>query len=155
MTQQPSCRSTTGTALPHFLSPSAKLGVHLWAEDALTRTREEGILRGGSCTPHRKGWGTRLGAYSALRLCCRGSAAEFGLWPLPTPLRSCPTPRGSGARPVGAGSPQPHRRARAGAAPWRRARALRQPRARPGVTGSEHGERTGMELAGSGLKRLR
>lgn len=152
MTQQPSCRGTTGTALPRFLSPSAKLGVHLWAEDALTRTREEGIP-GGVLHPSQEGLRYAAGSLQRPAACPRGGGT--GLWPLPSPLRSCPTPRGPGARPVGAESPQPHRRARAGAAPWRQPRELRQPRGLPGAIGSEHGERTGKELAGSGLKRLR
>lgn len=101
MTPQPSCRGTTGTALPSFLSPSAKLGVHLWAEDALTRTREEGIL-GGVLHPSQEGPGYAPGSLACPAAMQPGERGRVCLspggkhWPLAPshPSAELPDPEG-------------------------------------------------------------
>lgn len=103
MTQQPSCQGTTGTALPRFLSPSAKLGVHLWAEDALTRTREEGIP-GGVLHPSQEGLGYAAGSLQRPAAMLPGERGRVCLspggrhWPLAPSLPSAELPDPEGPR---------------------------------------------------------
>lgn len=107
MTSSPAARVPLGLPSPPFLSPSAKLSVHRWAEDALARTREEGTL-GVSCTPHTRGWepavpcGHATGERGRVCLTLRGGT---GVGPLPTPSAELPHAERLWGRPGSAPSP--------------------------------------------------